>query len=75
MANPSNLDDVRALLALRKDELLKRYNANGIAVGKSTTNPNQYAIVVYVQSPPDSTKNSIEGVELRLVGAGPFKAL
>jgi len=75
VADAPSLDAVRRILEKEKPDLMIRYSANGVAIGKASEQSDEYAIVVYVSSKPSNAPTSIDGIPIRFVTAGPFKAL
>lgn len=71
MSDPIDLATVRAVLERHRDDLLQRYRANGVGIGKDGSD---YTIVVYV-STRDNAPIKLEGVPVKFEVAGPFTAL
>ena len=71
------LEAVKEVLQRHRADLMQRYRASGVAVGKSDAGDDAYAIVVYLASATDrpSQPESIEGVPLKFVVTGPFRRL
>ena len=76
MADPKNLDEVRQLLSQSKRELMEKYHAEGVAVGKMKLSDDSYVIVVYLASRRDlpTGKAEVDGVPLKFEVTGRFKA-
>lgn len=74
MADPSDLYDVRRVLSERRDELLSRFEAHGIGIGRGDSG---YVIVIYLDSPEDRPADApdVEGVPLKFEVTGPFSTL
>lgn len=72
MADPSDLESVKALFAERKSEILGRYNAVGGGIGR---NDNEYVITVYLRSKADMPAGlvRIDGVRLRFEITGEIR--
>jgi len=74
MADPKNLEDVRALFARRKNELIAKYHACGAGVGRNDAG--DYAIVIYLESAREGSEPVwIEGVPLKFEVTGPIRPL
>lgn len=75
MADPTALEDVRAVLQARKDELIRTYGAEGVGIGKDASGEG-YALVVYVATRDLlRTEESIDGIPVRFEVTGEFRAL
>jgi hypothetical protein len=74
MADPENLDDVRRLFAVRKNEIIEKYRAEGAGVGKGDRG---YEVVVYVAASDlvPRERVTIDGVPLRFEVTGKFSPL
>lgn len=75
MRDATNLDEVRKLLSEKKRELMDRYSAEGVAIGKDEDS-NAYALVVYLEKPQDSPKEpqELDGVPIKFKVTGRFNA-
>lgn len=74
MADPRSLESVRAVLAAHRDELVQRFSASGIGIGRPDPG-GSYVITVYLASSRDvPTVDAIDGVPLRFEVTGPFRA-
>lgn len=71
MTDPSNLEEVRALFARHRREIIERYEAHGAGVGRQGDG---YAIVVYLDSADQQPQEpvTLEGVPLKFEVTGPF---
>ena len=77
MVDPCNLEKVRQLLRLNKTELIRRYQAEGVAIGKQLLAGDCYVIVVYLdheQKVPIQPV-ALEGVPLQFEVTGKFEPL
>jgi len=76
VADPKNLDDVRQLLQQHKRELMQKYQAQGVAVGKQNLSDDSYVIVVHLASRNElpAGEAEVEGVPLKFEVTGRFKA-
>lgn len=77
MADTKDLDYVRVVRQRHQEELLTRYHAVGMGIGRQAPPGEGYAIVVYLQSRrdlPDSPKE-VEGVPLRFEVTGVIEPL
>ena len=72
MADPRNLDTVKALKRKHEAEIMRRYGATGVAIGKSG---DEYVIVVYLAAKRADIEEPvvIEGVRLQFQVTGPLK--
>jgi hypothetical protein len=77
MEAAKHLEAVREVLQRHRENIMQRYHASGVAIGKSDLGDDSYAIVVYLASAADrpSQAQSVEGVPLKFVVTGPFKLL
>ncbi len=74
MADPSVLEDVRAVLETHKNELIEKYSAEGVAIGQGEDGEG-YAIVVYLLTKElVRSAESVDGVPVRLEVVGEFRA-
>jgi hypothetical protein len=76
MTDSTNLKEVRNLLSEKKRELMDRYSAQGVAIGKDNPTDPDYVLVVYLEKAPDSPMEpqEVEGVPIRFKVTGRFKA-
>jgi hypothetical protein len=74
MADPRHLQSVREYFHGHKEEIIRRYNAEGAGIGKQGSGDDRYAIVVYLKSQADRPKApvEIEGIPLRFEVTGGF---
>ena len=74
MADPNELEEVRAVFALHREDLIKRYRAHGAGIGREGKS---YVIVVYLDSEDDrpAEPTRIEGVPLKCEVTGRFRTL
>ena len=74
MADAKNLEEVRAVFAKYRDDIIARYHASGAGVGRG--DDGGYAIVVYLESGNASiAATPIEGVPLKFEVTGRFRPL
>jgi len=73
MANPANLEEVRALFQARKAELIAQYHAEGAGIGKGPGG--EYEIVVYLadEKARPAQSATLEGVPIRFEVTGKFQ--
>lgn len=74
--DPKNLEAVRELLRREKIDLIHRFGAEGVAIGKATPGGDSYVIVVYVAEKLQGqllTAAEINGVPLRFEVTGKFR--
>ena len=73
--NPNSLEDVRELLNIRKDDIIRKYRAEGVGIGKLTPQVESYAIVVYIAHKGLKPKREIviDGISLRFEITGKFR--
>jgi hypothetical protein len=71
MSDPEDLRAVQALLERRRDELIARYDAAGVGIGREG---GDYVIVVYLKSEKHRPREEValEGVQLKFMVTGPF---
>ncbi len=77
MDDASNLDHVRQVLEQHREEILARYHAVGVGIGKFNLSDPGYVITVYLESASDrpTAPGSIEDVPLKFEVTGTFKPL
>lgn len=77
LADPANLESVRELLHRKREELIRRYGAVGVAIGKPRLTDSSYVIVVYLPSRSNlpAAPQSVEGVPLKFEVTGRFRPL
>lgn len=75
MADPRSLREVRAVLAEHREELMRRFSAAGVGIGRPDPG-GSYVITVYVTDPAHArvAPDPIDGVPVRCLPAGPFHA-
>lgn len=75
MADPTDVESVKRLLAEHRDQVVRTYRAVGTGVGSDEPGGRGYAIVVYVKEKSDvpAEPAALEGVRLRFVVTGEFK--
>ena len=73
MADPKNLESVREYFRTHKDEIIRKYHAEGAGVGKS--GDDRYLIVVYLKNKQDMPSEPVEldGIPLKFEVTGGFK--
>jgi hypothetical protein len=71
MTDAGDLQAVRALLSAHREELMRRYKAHGVGVGREGET---YVIVVYLDSAAQRPDGDVklEGVPLKFEVTGPF---
>lgn len=71
MTDSMDLKCVRAVLARRRQEIIDRYGAQGVGVGRE---PEGHVIVVYLRSARQRPQQEerIDGVRLKFEVTGPF---
>lgn len=74
--DPKNLDDVRRVLQNNKDELMRRYDAAGVGIGKRDPKDDAYVITVLMKTSQNIPTEpvEVEGVPLKFDVTGEFKA-
>lgn len=74
MADPTVLEEVRAVFRRNRSEIIARFRAHGAGVGREGET---YAIVVYLDSEDDrpTRQVEIESVPLKFEVTGRFKTL
>ncbi len=72
MADAKNFDSVRKVLAARRQEIVKRYNAAGAGIGRQG---DEYCITVYLKTARDRPKEPVrvEGIPLKFEVTGEFR--
>lgn len=77
MADMQDLNHVRLVRQRYQEEILTRYHAVGMGIGKQPAPGSGYAIVVYLRSRHDLPESSIkvEGVPLRFEVTGVIEPL
>lgn len=77
MSQSSSLDHVRDVLERHRADILARYGAVGVGIGKPDPTGSSYAITVYLESASQRPTEpvSIEGVPLQFKVTGRFKPL
>jgi hypothetical protein len=74
-SDPQKLEDVRSVLHRNKADIIQRYRAEGVAIGKRQPRDESYVIVVYLSSrdklPAEAVE--IEGIPLHFEITGKFK--
>jgi hypothetical protein len=75
MADKKNLEDVRELLGRTKQELMQRYRAQGVGIGKQSPSDDHYVIVLYMESKRNIPAEpvEIEGIPLKFEVTGPIR--
>lgn len=75
MADRKNLEDVREMLGRNKRELMQRYQAQGVGIGKQSPGDDSYVIVLYMESkrsiPAEPVE--VEGIPLKFEVTGPIR--
>ena len=74
--DPKKLEDVRDVLNRNKKELMNRFNAEGVAIGKLNPTDNSYVLTVFLDTSRDIPTEpvEIEGIPLKFEVTGKFKA-
>lgn len=74
MVDNSDLAGVRNYFKLHKQEIMQRYQAHGIAIGKKHPEDNAYVIVVYLDNGLAVPQGPItlDGIELKFEVTGQF---
>jgi hypothetical protein len=77
MTDCTDIADVRRLLDQFKEEIMQRYQAEGVAIGKKHPSDKNYCFVVYLDNkrkiPPEPV--IIAGVPVQFEVTGKFKPL
>ena len=73
MADPCVLEEVRAVLEARKEELIRTYDAEGVGIGGNTSGEG-YVFVVYLAKHELRPEVSIDGIPVRFEVTGSFRA-
>jgi len=75
MADPLDLESVRALVRERGQEIIEKYSAEGIGIGRATPGDPSYVIVVYLISERREIHEPIdfEGIPLKFEVTGKFR--
>jgi hypothetical protein len=75
MADRKNLEDVRELLGRSKRELMQRYQAQGVGIGKQSPDDDGYVIVLYMESQRNvpAEPAEVEGIPLKFEVTGPIR--
>jgi hypothetical protein len=70
----NDLESVRAYFKLHKQEIMQRYKAHGIAIGKKHLSDTEYVIVVYLENNHEVPQEpvTLDGIELKFEVTGPF---
>ena len=74
MVDTKNLESVRAYLQEHKAEIIEKYSANGVAIGKQNLTNDHYVIVVYLQDLGQLPKQPVRvnGIPLKFEVTGTF---
>lgn len=74
MTDPRKLESVREYFLGRKEEIIRKYNAEGAGIGKQGAGNDPYAIVVYLKSKQDMPSEPVEldGIPVRFEVTGGF---
>ena len=70
------LNYVRQVLQRNKKELMRRYKAEGVGIGKKTPKDDSYIVTVFVAGPENIPTEpvEVEGIPLKFKITGKFKA-
>jgi hypothetical protein len=74
--DPKKLEDVRDVLNRNKKELMKRFSAEGVAIGKRNPTDDSYVLTIFLDTSRDipTEPAEIEGIPLKFEITGKFKA-
>ena len=72
MADPFDLESIRVLVKERGQEIIEKYNAEGIGIGKAYPGATSYVIVVYLAFKGRSIdeQEGFEGIPLKFEVTG-----
>jgi hypothetical protein len=76
MRGSTSLEEIRKLLSGKKRELMDRYSAQGVAIGKDDPSDPGYVLIVYLEKAQDSPKEpqELDGVPIKFKVTGRFNA-
>jgi len=76
VADSANLDAVKEVLQQHKRELMERYQAEGVAIGKASPADDRYVIVVFLAKKQDGLTESaeVDGIPVSFRVTGRFEA-
>ena len=74
MVDQTNLETVRAFLKNHKEEIIKRYQAEGVAIGKEHPDDKDYVIVVYLHDAKQKPNDPVilDNIKLKFEVTGSF---
>ena len=74
--NPKNLGEVREVLQRNKRDLIEKFRAHGVAIGKRNLRDDAYVITVFMETSGDipTEPAEVEGIPLKFEVTGKFEA-
>ena len=74
MVDASDLESVRAYFRLHKQEIMERFKAHGVAIGKKNPTDQEYVIVVYLDNAKQlpQTPVILDNISVKFEVTGPF---
>lgn len=77
MVDATDIEAVRVYLRAHRSEIIERYQAEGVGIGRLTDDDPRYAIVVYLDSENKRPIESVvlEGIPIKFEVTGRFQPL